>query len=527
MYQGINEYRRILNKYKNRPLFLYGDPDVDGLYSLKLEVDFAEQILGRTDYKTWVNDNRDHGFLKPVEELRGYLVITADFNIPKAKLQELVDSDVVVLATDHHDIAEEDNASEFIHVTSNSTGCEGILICNQYTFEDHEKRYQSGAGVFYEVISELYPDFATQEHRAMVGITLLSDVRHIGNADSRTYLKDLYKKSVQVGYFKWLMSAYYSGMRKDYQFGAPRLTRNFIDFSLSPFINSMLRYGMKAEAIDFVLGKSAPVGNIQANQKELVGLMLEKSHPLTLSNLHVICIGSNAFPDQNIPLESFIGAVCSKYKDSHKNVTTLGLIIRHGVVTRASVRGKYKDVDYKMIFQSLGVDARGHKDAFGIKNFKPDRDGKIFNELNYQIADAELVQHHTNPTIIDVNNMMFTIMNRGSQDATENTYLVNEDRIYYRYTGDNYSITASRYKERELTENDILRGEIPDRVDPRTNRKFKIERDSDGNKQYKYIEYNVDGKIVKSFGVLLEDGLILPLLDRGYITLYVQADFNN
>jgi single-stranded-DNA-specific exonuclease len=527
MYKGISDYRRILNKYKNRPLLLYGDPDVDGLYSLKLEVDFAEQILGRTDYKTWVNDNRDHGFLKPVEELRGYLVITADFNISKAKLQELVDSDVVVLATDHHDIAEEDDASEFIHVTSNSTGCEGILICNQYTFEDPEKRYQSGAGVFYEVISKLYPDFATQEHRAMVGITLLSDVRHIGNADSRTYLKDLYKKSVQVGYFKWLMSAYYSGMRKDYQFGAPRLTRNFIDFSLSPFINSMLRYGMKAEAVDFVLGKSAPVGNIQADQKELVGLMLEKSHPLTLSNLHVICIGSNAFADQNIPLESFIGAVCSKYKDNHKNVTTLGLTIRHGVVTRASVRGKYKDVDYKMIFQSLGVDARGHKDAFGIKNFKPDRDGKIFNELNYQIADAELVQHHTNPTVIDVNNMMFTIMNRGSQDATENTYLVNEDRIYYRYTGDNYSITASRYKERELTENDILRGEIPDRVDPRTNRKFKIERDSDGNKQYKYIEYNVDGKIVKSFGVLLEDGLILPMLDRGYITLYVQADFNN
>jgi hypothetical protein len=126
------------------------------------------------------------------------------------------------------------------------------------------------------------------------------------------------------------------------------------------------------------LGKSAPVGNIQANQKELVGLMIEKSHPLALSNLHVVCIGSGAFADQNLPLESFIGAVCSKYKDTHKNVTTLGLIIRHGVVTRASVRGKYKDVDYKMIFQSLGVDARGHKDAFGVKNFKPDRDGNIF-----------------------------------------------------------------------------------------------------------------------------------------------------
>ena len=43
MFRGVEEYSRILNKFKGRKLMLYGDPDGDGLFSLKLEVDFAEQ----------------------------------------------------------------------------------------------------------------------------------------------------------------------------------------------------------------------------------------------------------------------------------------------------------------------------------------------------------------------------------------------------------------------------------------------------------------------------------------------------
>lgn len=524
MFRGIEDYKRLLEKYKDRPLLLYGDPDGDGLFSLKLEIDFVENCLGRVDYKYWVNDDRLHGFLLNPEDYKGYLIITADFSISKAQLQEIVDNDIVILATDHHDIDSNDDNNEFIHVYG-SAGTEGILICNQYAFEDPDKKYLSGAGVFYEVINKIHPEFVSKEHRAMVGITLLTDIRDIGNEDSRKYLRNAYTIDCSQGYFKTLLEEFYSGNRKDYQFGVPRLTRNFIDFSLSPFINSLLRFNRKQDAIDFVLEKGITTpDDVQHQQKDLIAEMLEKAKTIELSNLAIVCIGTNGFADQSIKYENFIGAVCSKYKDQHNDKTTLGLLIRHGVVTRASVRGKYDDVDYKFIFVSNGIKAGGHTNAFGIKEFTPDKEGKIFEVLNTEIEDAEACQHENTRTVIDVPNLMTYMLNNGIRDATENTYVRERDRVYYRYTGHNAEVVSSSYKEKELSDKDLIRGEKPDRISE-YGKSYKIYRNPDGTPQYKYIEYRVDGKIVKSFGVKLEDGLIMPLLDRGYVILYVNADF--
>ena len=52
--------------------------------------------------------------------------------------------------------------------------------------------------------------------------------------------------------------------------------------------------------------------------------------------------------------------------------------------------------------------------------------------------------------------------------------------------------------------------------------KYKYVLDSNGNRITKYIEYLVDGKRVKSFGVDIKDGIILPILEKGYIQLYVR-----
>lgn len=525
MFRGIEEYSRILNKFKGRKLMLYGDPDGDGLFSLKLEIDFAEQCLGRTDYEYYVNDDRLHGFMLDPKSLSGYLVITADFGMTRAQLQELVDNDVVVLATDHHDIDSSDDNNTFIHVKAINGEAEGIFINNQYAFEDPDKKYLSGAGVFYEVINKIYPEFVSKEHRAMIGITLLTDIRDIGNEDSRKYLRNAYTIDCSQGYFKTLLEEFYSGNRKDYQFGVPRLTRNFIDFSLSPFINALLRYGRKQDAINFVLEKGITTpDDVQHQQKDLIAEMLERAKTIELSNLAIVCVGTNGFADQTIKYENFIGAVCSKYKDTHNDITTMGLIIRHGVVTRASVRGKYDDVDYKFIFVSNGIKAGGHINAFGIRDFKPDREGKIFDQLNVEIEDAEACQHTSSRTVLNIPNLMTYMLNNGIKDATENMYVRDKDRVYYRYTGKNYEVVSSSYKEKELTEQDLLRGEVPDRTS-KYGKMYRVYKNPDGTPQYKYIEYLVDGKQVKSFGVKLEDGLIMPLLDRGYVTLYVQSDF--
>ena len=52
---------------------------------------------------------------------------------------------------------------------------------------------------------------------------------------------------------------------------------------------------------------------------------------------------------------------------------------------------------------------------------------------------------------------------------------------------------------------------------------YKYVRDTDGNPIVKYIEYLVDGRKVKSFGDRIEDGLILPILEKGYMQLYVRG----
>jgi hypothetical protein len=49
--------------------------------------------------------------------------------------------------------------------------------------------------------------------------------------------------------------------------------------------------------------------------------------------------------------------------------------------------------------------------------------------------------------------------------------------------------------------------------------------DENGNKKVSYIEYSIDGKKVKSFGVEIENSLILPIEEGGILRLYLKEDF--
>ena len=203
------------------------------------------------NYSYYVNENRYHGFAIPVEKLKGYLVISSDFTIQKNEVENLVNNDIVLLSTDHHECQ-----NEFIDVKGETA--EGIVINNQYPFEPEEDRYLSGAGVFYELICSLYPEFKSNEREALVGITLLSDIREIENNKARAYLKKTYTSDTETGYANYLVT---SVIENDYGFGLPKLDRNFIDFNLSPYINSLLRFNQKDRAVEFILGRGLDIQN--------------------------------------------------------------------------------------------------------------------------------------------------------------------------------------------------------------------------------------------------------------------------
>lgn len=518
---GHEKYQEILEKYAKgqnpRPLLIIGDPDVDGLFTLKYLNDFAN-FLGYTSYSYYVNDDRQHGFFLPLDKLKGYLVLTGDFNMTRAEIQALVDNDTVILATDHHEL--EDGEDNFILCSDSDGNEKGLLICNQYPFEPEENKYLSGAGVLYELICDIYPEFKTPERDALVGITLLSDVCPIeGNPRAEAYLRCTYGADVTHGYLKHLVEDANEAGKPS--FGAPRLDNNFINFSLSPLLNSLLRFDKKQDAIQYVLGNPINTQYTRSAQKVLVSIMRDVADVMDFPNLHILAISYERviaqFPDAKP--QNFIGLACTSYMNDHGYVSTLGFVRKHdGTILRTSFRGKFSDVNYYRGMLGLNLDCKGHSTAFGIKEFNPD--ASTFGDMACLVADLE-ADHSETFTIKPVSNLALALSKSGMDIASANCYVRDAYRTYYRYTGNSVVERRRTYKYREVTPEEIRNGVRPDTA--KNGEPIIWIRDESGNLIPKYIEYEIDGRLVKSFGIpYSENTLILPLLESGYMNLYLK-----
>lgn len=506
---GVERFKEIFDKYSDRPILLYGDPDVDGLMSLLLMCQFCD-CLGKK-YSFYVNENRYHGFELSPKRLSGYMVIASDFQISESEVQAIVDNDVVLLSTDHHDCQK-----TFIDVKGDTA--EGIVINNQYPFEPEEDRYLSGAGVFYELACSLIPAFKTKERDAIVGITLLSDVREIENSKARNYLKAAYSIDTSQGYINYLIT---STLESDFGFGVPRLDRNFIDYTLNPCINAMLRYNLTNDAVAFVLGGGLKSTEARGNQKELVEEIIDKADKCIMNNVAILAVKASDFYKYDVKITNFIGYACSAFKDKHKGISTIGLVYENGKVLRTSFRGRYDDIHYITSFRNLGLDAHGHANSFGIQNFMPTEDTWV--SINDLIGELE-EEHKSTITIIETNNLGMTVTMKGSSMASENCYVRDMYRTYIKYTGNNIKVVKKTFKKEEFTSKDYQLGLTPDETKRGVD--YKYLRDENGEPIVKYIEYLVDGRKVKSFGEPIEGNLILPIHEKSYINLYVRSILN-
>lgn len=468
--------------------------------------------MNNLTYSYYVNNDRYHGFQLPLEKLKGYLVISADFAISEEEVKSIVDNDTVLLSTDHHDVQ-----NSFIDVKGATA--EGIVINNQYPFEPSEDKYLSGAGVFYELICSLYPNFKSLERDVLVAITLLSDVRQIENSKARAYLKKAYSYDTSKDdYISYLIN---STLDSDYSFGMPRMDRNFIDFTLSPYINALLRADRTSEAINFILGANydkTSATKIRNSQKDLQSIVENKMHVEKFNNIHIISINALDFLHFNVKLTGYLGLICGKYKDKNNGVSVIGFVYENGKILRTSFRGKYDDVHYLHGVRNLGIDAEGHPNAFGIKNFHPTTDTWI--QLDDLVGDLES-DHIATFKVIESSNLMITLTNIGMKLANENCYVRDMYRTYIKYIGKNAKVVKVTYKYEEFTHEDYVSGIKP--AKQKNGVSFKYQLDRDGNPIIKYMEYLIDGRTVKSFGVSIEDGVILPILERGYIQLYIRS----
>ena len=523
--QGTEIFKQELERCRaeQRKVLLYGDPDPDGLFSLKLLIDFAEML--NLEYTYFVNSKRQHGFMiDDLVKYKDYLIISADFTIEPEEIEKIVKQGITILATDHH--AYNHN---FVDYTENNN--HGIMINNQYPFEPREDKYLSGAGVLYELLCAIYPDFQSKEREALVGVTLITDARELENEKARYYLKAAYSANISnSSYLNYLVN---SISDEDYGFGTKKLDRAFIEYTLSPTINALLRADKLKEAIDFVLGRGLISKDIRVTQRDLINDMIASAKVTTILSTDFIALDVSGlrkfYPD--VDFSNYVGVTCSKYMSLHNQNSSICFIIEQddkGVRTvgRCSFRPRHQDLAYLSELRSIGItDAKGHETAFGIVNFQKYATPDWFNKIACAIYSLE-TDYVDKRTILEVPNLNIWHLTNGVKVATENSYVRSFQATYIKYKGNMENIVTTsgpKMLVERFTQQDYADQRKPDSVVDGVYYKYK--KRPDGRWAIKFASYMIDGITVKSLnGLYIDDPnvVIVPALSKGYVEYHLQ-----
>lgn len=488
-----------MSKGEDSKFLVYYDPDIDGLLAGFLGQRFLSRFNKKSLYH--INENRGHGFHLPESEwykYKGYTILAVDFAITREELKNIISAGINIVSIDHHNIED-----KFIYEKDLESGCEGVIINNQYPFEPEEYRFLSGAGVVYHVLSAILRHLGRYEEDkaeiALVGISLLSDIRPTETELAKTYLKETFTNQSPIIKYLVDVTTEETPYTNRNSFGLPTMNRNFIDYNFSPKLNSLFRLNKGDLAVKLIQGDVETrhflkVENALKIYKDM------QNHVVTeiMDNLkgkeysHIIVKGvPKGFVShyKELATTNFIGLACSRVRGDYKS-TFLYVEGEEGIVQRGSVRGLYDKVDYLEIFKKHGVRGEGHHNAFGIL---PMRMSEVdFEALNAEIAQAEESNKKNpkrNERVLEVNDLGMFLKGPNKKYAEMNIYVRDAYRVYLRYTGSNI-------KE---------------------------------NKRGKMIEYIIDGIPVKCFDLDLkvEDGLILPVYGNGdYIEFTLRKAFS-
>ena len=473
IFQGVDDFKEIWKSMSDSVLVIF-DPDVDGLLAGYLVCKYLAMHGKRFEW--YINSNRSHDWSIPIPKLGGRDIIAVDFIITAKKIAEIVEAGSNIVSMDHHK-----NDDELIKCKSGEK-C-GLVINNQYRFEDEDSRYLSGAGVVFETFISMDSGFDTLLNRQLVGITLLSDIRDIENPLAEGYLYRLYSDKCKKGFLRYLINSTIG--ERDFGFGVPRMDRNYVDFKFSPAINACLRFNQQDDVVRFILNGKPLDLSWRTEQKALVKRLKDECKVIEMIHLRVVF-----FNECDIlcgyELSNFVGLLASQFLDGEKSV--ICYMISEGsrgrYVKRASFRGKVNGLDYNSALSKEGLfECLGHGPAFGIKGLVPSEE--MFRKVGLVCGRLERDCGYT-PKIINVVNMsMFSSKGKARAIAEDNMYKLSQNQTRLRYTGSG------------------------------------VVRKSGGAN---YMKYEVDGIPVMSFDVNLsfKTGLISPVLDRGYLTFYLE-----
>lgn len=480
-FRGSEAAREIIEGGSN--YLVYGDPDIDGMVAAYLVCAYLRKKNKAFDY--YINGNRSHGFYLPLEKIKGKTIIAVDFSMTEEEIKAVVDTGANIVLMDHHNIS-----SDFIDYSNN--GYRGIIINNQYTFEDSKWRFLSGAGVVYYVLSYFCPEMVSEDNKALVGITLLSDVRAIESPEAINILKTTYTADTpMINKLKNITKP-----DKVYSFGSIKMDRNFIDYNFSPKFNSMFRANMGYEAFEFMLGYPLSrelIEKCKDFQNTIVSYIMENLKGKDYGYLNCKYIDDENMDDvilktasdpifRGSMLSNYIGLVASRIKGA--GCSMVYIREKDGTIQRGSFRGS-ADFNYLQLFKDLGGQAEGHRNAFGFNKIV-DIDLQKFNDILFNMS-----KHINNDgRVIEIPNMSI-VQNTKNKDIPElNTYCRSQNQTYFKYVGNRSSCQVVKKTER-------------------------------------FMLWKVDGIEIKSFDLDLTpwDNYILPFKENGgYNVYYLRKD---
>lgn len=410
-------------------VLVYGDPDIDGLVSAKFYADYLD--TKGIPYKVHVNSQRQHGFLLDPNRLNCDFILSGDFQVSVDTFKKVVDKGITWLCTDHHP-SSNDFEGEFFEYRGS------VMMNPLYGSQAPEMAFNSGAGVVLQVLGGYDSDFVTRERLAMVGWTLLSDIRPIDGSETASKLLDILYHIPYEGYFQKLIQGVFA-FSKDWDFGEPTLDRNFVDFTLSPFVNSMLRFDAMGDAWEYVYQAKKPSYNYVKMQKELVAMS-----PDWLKEYHSGALTLKIYNIDLVPaqfkktMSNFVGYLANKSDGS-----CLALLMEGTKVLRGSFRGKH-DQDYRLQLEDM--QCLGHGSAFGVKMSAFNLE--TLKEFAHHVTTLDEGYSDDTPVAVEeVVDLKEWVLNSGVKKAYSNDF-TNYHKLYLSYKGTDVRLTRSNPKIR-------------------------------------------------------------------------------
>lgn len=455
-----------LQKGKDCKFLVYYDPDIDGLMAGLLVEEYLNKMgFGSQyqNYKYYLNNNRAHGFVltdSQLEQLKGYTIIAVDFSISKKDMDRILRAGINIINIDHHEI----NINEYTSSVNTAIKLRcgnnfGVIINNQYDFEPDNFKFLSGAGMVYyflKYVSDFYNVPVDTDYPAMVGITLLSDIRELERPEARSFLKYTYSlNSEYMKYLQWLTTKESFASQRFSPFGVPCMSRDYIDFTFSPIINSLLRADKGDDALNLLRGHDATIAKMKDKdslfsyrdiQKRVISAIMKElkeaeNRPGSLtreySKLKVCCLTNDFVVEglENFNITNYIGVACSKIKDEDKTGVIVVIDKDTNQIIRGSLRGGKEGIDYLEIFQNNNVPSAGHHNAFGI--LACDVTKIDFEQINRDIERVERECKSENTrTVLEVQNLEFFSRSPSMKQICRYNSLSRDNfRIYLKYTG--------------------------------------------------------------------------------------------